>query len=144
MTPTTAELLNGCVAAIATPPQAEDLALYFKGKLSLVALIAILAAQEADRGAAVRVAENAAIRAVLGEDDPGDHATRLVTGDDEPADPDLSITALDAANAALRRRLIALHEAVEAEGDRDRDREILALYRRMAELRTLVLPPMTA
>ncbi len=130
MTPTTAELLNGCVAAIATPPQAEDLALYFKGKLSLVAILNIVAAQEAECGAAARVAENAAIRAVLGEP--------------EKAEPDLTIAALDAANADLRRRLIALHEAVEAAGDRARDRRILALYRRMAELRMLVLPPMPA
>ena len=49
MTPTAAELLNGCVAAIAAPPQAEDLALYFKGKLSLVAILNILCAQEAER-----------------------------------------------------------------------------------------------
>lgn len=130
MTPTTAELLNGCVVAISTPPQAEDLALYFKGKLSLVALISILAAQEAEGGAAVRTAENAAIRAVL--------------GDPQTPEPDLTIGPLDAANADLRRRLTALHTAAEAAGDRDRDRQILRLYRRMAQLRELALPPMPA
>ena len=130
MTPTTAELLNGCVTAIATPPQAEDLALYFKGKLSLVALISLLAAQEAERGVAARVAENAAIRAVL--------------GDDAAPEGNLTVAALDAVNADLRRRLIALHAAVEQAGDRRRDAQILTLYRRMAELRELVLPPMPA
>lgn len=130
MTPTTAELLNGCVTAIATPPQAEDLALYFKGKLSLVALISLLAAQEAERGVAARVAENAAISAVL--------------GDDAAPEGDLTVAALDAVNADLRRRLIALHAAVEQAGDRGRDAQILTLYRRMAELRELVLPPMPA
>ena len=130
MTPTTAELLDGCVKAIATPPEAEDLALYLKGRLSLVVLVNILAAQEAEGGVAARVAENAALRAVL--------------GDASAAEDDLTIAGLDAVNAALRRRLIALHTAVEEAGDRTRDREILALYRRMAALRELVLPPIPA
>ena len=57
---------------------------------------------------------------------------------------DLSLEALDRANAALRRGLIALHEAVEAAGDLARHREIVALYGEMAEKRRLDLPPLPA
>jgi len=54
-------------------------------------------------------------------------------------DDDLSWTALDLANADLRRQLIGLHEAVEARGDAALDDAILALYVEMARLRRLDL-----
>ena len=54
-------------------------------------------------------------------------------------DADFTWAGLDAANADLRRVLIALHEAVEAAGDRRQDREILNLYRDMARARRLDL-----
>ncbi len=46
--------------------------------------------------------------------------------------PIFTVPALDAANARLRRLLIALHERVEAAGDAAMNRKILALYVRMA------------
>ncbi len=57
---------------------------------------------------------------------------------------DLSLEALDRANAALRRGLIALHEAVEAAEDLARHRVIVGLYGEMAERRSLELPPLPA
>nr|MBA3812477.1 hypothetical protein [Caulobacteraceae bacterium] len=56
------------------------------------------------------------------------------------ADADVALSALDLANADLRRLLIALHETVEARGDTALDAEILALYRAMAHARRLELP----
>ena len=53
---------------------------------------------------------------------------------------DLTWSSLDERNAQLRRLLIALHEAVEAAGDTSLDREILRLYRGMAQARRLDLP----
>ena len=53
---------------------------------------------------------------------------------------DGSLTALDSANAALRRALIELHVAVEVRGDWTRERRILALYAQMAALRRLDMP----
>lgn len=123
MTPTAADVLAGnarTIAALASENGGPD---YAAARLGVVAMLSILAAQEAAAGAAVRVAENTAIRSALGE---------------EGRDDDLTIPALDAVNAALRRRLIAHHEALETAG-RD-DRAILALYRHMAELRMLHLP----
>ena len=139
MTPTAGDLLRGIVVTLTTPAAAEDAALFAPGRLGMIALASIIAAQEAERGAAVRVAENAAIRAVL-----GDAAYPVTDAPPDAGDGDVSIAALDAANAALRRRLIELHLAVEAAGDRTRDRAILALYRRMADGRRLVLPPPAA
>lgn len=123
MTPSAADILAGnarVIAALAAEGGGPD---YAAARLGVVAMLSVLAAQEAAAGAAVRVAENAAIRALLAE---------------EGADGDLTIPALDAANAALRRRLIAHHEALQARGEDDG--AVLALYRRMAELRMLVLP----
>ena len=119
MTPTTADILAGNARVIAALAASEAGPDYAAARLGIVAMLGLLAAQEAATGAAVRVAENAAIRALLGE-----------TG----ADGDLTIPALDAENARLRRRLIAHHEAA------DDDAAILALYRRMAEARLLALP----
>ena len=123
MTPTAADILIGnarVVAALATGEAGPD---YVAAKLAVVAMLSVLAAQEVETGVAVRVAENAAIAAML--------ETQAET-------TDLSITALDRVNADLRRRLIAAHDA--AQPGSPRDRAILALYRRMAAARVLVLP----
>jgi hypothetical protein len=100
------------------------------------------AAQEAERGVAVRLEENALIRALLGRaaDRYGAALGGRLGAAAESQDLDLTWSALDAANAELRRILIALHEAVEAAGDTALDHEILILYRDMAHLRRLELP----
>ena len=125
MTPAAADILGGnarVIAALAAEGGGPD---YAAARLGVVAMLSVLAAQEAATGAAVRVAENAAIRTLLGE---------------EGRDENLTIPALDTTNAALRRRLIVYHERLEARGEDDG--AVLALYRRMAELRMLVLPAM--
>lgn len=123
MTPATADILAGNARVIAGLAGEESGPAFAGAKLGVVAMLSILAAQEAASGAAVRVAENAAIRALLGAD-----------GEDD----DLTVPALDMANAALRRRLIAHHEALAVRGADEA--AVLALYRRMAEGRMLVLP----
>ena len=123
MTPSAADILIGNARTIAALAHETGGADYAAARLGVVAMLGILAGQEAAGGAAARVAENTAIRALLGE---------------ESSDPDLTIPALDATNADLRRKLIAHHETLEAGGHDDR--AVLALYRRMAELRQLHLP----
>ena len=142
MTPTAAELLAGIATTLALPPEPEDMALFVQGRLGVIALVSILASQEAERGAAVRAAENGELRRLLGSAERDYPAVAGAAAD--PGDGDLGVAALDAANAALRRRLIALHAAVEAAGDAGRDRQILALYRRMAAARVLALPSVPA
>ena len=59
-------------------------------------------------------------------------------------DTDLSLAAMDRANAALRTALIDLHIAVETARDAALDTQIRALYVMMADARRLDLPPMPA
>jgi hypothetical protein len=132
MTPTTAELLAGNMLVLSNPPPPESAGEYAGGMIGVTGMISVLAAQEAERGAAVRVAENAAIRTVL--------ARAGVTVEVEQGQ--LTISALDADNAVLRRALIEVHEAAEVAADTEREREILALYRVMAAGRRLELPSM--
>jgi hypothetical protein len=125
MTPALPDILIGQMVAMLTPLPLEAGGDYQAGRAGLLAMLAGLAAQEAERGTAARVWENGAIRALLGETGP---------------DSDLSWRALDTANAGLRRRLIALHEDAEARRDGSLQRDILALYQAMAKARRLDLP----
>ncbi len=137
MTPTAQHLLNACIMTLATPPRPEDAGVFAAARIRLVALTNRLVAMETADAAAVRVRENAALRALLAEAGPA----YGIAAADLADDGDYSLTALDAANAGLRHLLIRLHEAAELAGDAALDRSILRLYREMARGRELVLPP---
>lgn len=134
MTPSLPDLLVGQAASLAAPQPVEAGGDYMAGRLGMLALLAMLMAQEADRGLAARVWENGAMRDLLAKTAP---AYGFVPGTD---DDDLTWSALDRRNADLRRLMIKLHETVEARGDASLDLEILALYRAMAHARRLDLP----
>jgi hypothetical protein len=138
MTPTAPELLAGCAAALSAVPNAEDAGLFTATRLRTVATIDVLVAQECATGSAVRAWENAALRSLLVEAAAKYGAAYAEAGSID--DGDLSLAALDGANAKLRRLLIGLHEAVEAASDHKLDRIILAIYREMARRRELKLP----
>jgi hypothetical protein len=138
MTPTAPELLAGCAAALSAVPNAEDAGLYTATRLRTVATINVLVAQECATGAAVRTWENAVLRSLLVE--AAAKYGAAYTDAESIDDGDLSLAALDSANARLRRLLIRLHEAVEAAADQKLDRTILATYREMARRRELRLP----
>ena len=138
MTPTIPELLGACAAALSKPVRAEDAGAFADARLQTVATINLLVAQECATAVAVRLWENAALRAVLMQAATGYGAAFAEAA--EIDDGELSLSALDEANFRLRRLLIRLHEAAEAAVDEAMDRKILALYRDMAERRTLTLP----
>ena len=138
MTPTAPELLAGCAAALSAVPSAEDAGLFTATRLRTVATIDILVAQECATGSAVRVWENGALRSLFVGAAAKYGAAYAQAGSID--DGDLSLAALDGANAKLRRLLIRLHEAVEAASDQKLDRTILALYREMARRREFKLP----
>ena len=142
MTPTVTDLLNGCILTLATPPRPEDTGLFASARIRLVAMMNRLVALECADGAAARVWENAALRALIADAGPkhGVAASEL----DETTDGDCSLHTLDTANARLRRLLIRLHEAAELSGDAELDRRILKLYRGIARRRELYLPPVRA
>jgi hypothetical protein len=139
MTPSLPDILVGNFMCMADPGPPEQQGEFMAGKVGLVALLSLLAAQEAERGVGARVEENALIRAAL-----EDAAAGYGLDADWPATEALTLGALDAVNAALRKALIALHEAVEAREDWPRHHAILRVYARMAELRRLELPPLPA
>jgi hypothetical protein len=132
MTPSLPDLLMGHMIALSTPMPPEATGDYLVGRLGLLAMISILAVQEAERGVDTRVWENKAIRSILQRAGAGAPC--------EPAE-DLTWSALDRENAQLRRALIAAHTSAEDRGDTALGREILGLYHEMAGRRQLVLPP---
>jgi hypothetical protein len=138
VTPTMVDLLNGCVLSLATPPRPEDAGLFSAARNRLAAMINKLVALECADAAAIRLWENAALRALIAQ---AGSRHGLQPDDSGTADEDYSLPALDAANARLRRQLIRLHEAAEQAGDAALDRKILNLYREMARRRELDLPP---
>jgi hypothetical protein len=144
MTPALPDVLRGNVVAISMPLPPEAASDYMGGRLSMLAMLSFLAAQEVETGIAARVWENGAIRTLLGEAARTCEARvreRFETAAAE-VDTDLSWHALDAANAGLRRLLIELHEMVEVRGDTALDRRIVELYGRMAQERRLDLAPL--
>jgi hypothetical protein len=142
MTPALPDILRGNFMCLAIPAPVESQGEFMTGRVGVIALLSLLAAQEIERGTTARVWENGAIAAVLIEasDAYGVQYAEIA----ETIAKDLSLEALDRANAALRRGLIALHEAVEAAGDLARHRTIVGLYGEMAERRRLDLPPLPA
>jgi hypothetical protein len=140
MTPSVTEVMRGCAAALTQPPSPDAGPEFFASRVGMISMLANLAAQEAEHAAAAALAENADIRALFGQATAHDGALggRLARAA-QGLDTDLSLSALDAANARLRRLLIELHERVEAVGDAALDRAILALYVRMAAGRRLQL-----
>ncbi|MDP1738565.1 MAG: hypothetical protein Q8L23_14130 [Caulobacter sp.] len=142
MTPTVPELLLGNFLALMEPPPPESMGDFLQGRVAVTGMIALLSAQEAERGIEARAWENGAIRALLTASAPawGDRFGEAAKG----VDKDLSLAAMDRANAALRRELIALHIAVEQARDAALDTEIRKLYVKMADARRLDLPPLPA
>lgn len=145
MTPALPDILRGNFLCLALPGPPEQQGEFMTTRVGVIALLSLLAAQEVERGTTARVWENAAIAAVLAEAAEAAEAYGVRYADlAATTAKDLSLEALDAANAALRRGLIALHEAVETAGDLPRHRAIVALYGEMAEHRRLDLPPLPA
>ncbi|HEX7758181.1 MAG TPA: hypothetical protein VF459_01670 [Caulobacteraceae bacterium] len=141
MTPTLPDIMTGVAVTLSTPLPPEASGDYMVGRAGMLTMLAMLAAQEAERGTAARVWENAAIRALAAKAAPaydGALGGVLAKAAGE-IDTDFTWSGLDAANAALRRLLIALHERVEAARDNDLDREIIGLYGEMAHARRLEL-----
>jgi hypothetical protein len=138
MTPALPTLLIGQAVALGAPAPPECLGDYAASRAGLVATLLVLAAQEAERGPAARAWENGALRSLF---EAAEREYRDVLGaGPPPADGAGTWSGLDAENADLRRRLIALHEAAEARRDATLQRRILALYVDMAHARRLELP----
>ena len=119
---------------------------YAQGTVSLVAVLNIMAAQEYERGAEIRKLENDDMRALFRQLAPFAADAELRTRLEAAAatrDASLAISALDAANADLRKLLIALQAHIEdLEGDEARaaERRIWTVLRAAANRRLITLP----
>ena len=119
---------------------------YPQGTASLIAVLSMMAAQEYERGAQIRAAENTEMRALFRELSSSiDDA--ILTGRLKDAaktsDASLAISALNAANHELRRLLIELQthlEALPGAAARETERGIWALLTVSAERRLIRLP----
>lgn len=121
---------------------------YLQGTTSTIGMLMMFAATEYGRGADVRVAENTGMRKVFGR------AARVLPDSDlkvrclaasKTKDSSLLMPALDEANFALRRLLIALQTFVEGRPEswaRALDRSIWQVLKTSAERRFFYLPPM--
>jgi len=115
---------------------------YLQGSLAVQALLLKFAAREYERGADIRFAENADMRALFAELAPniGDAGLRAqLMAAAATKDTSLAISALNAANAELRRLLIALQIHIEDTGDSAAQKRIWEALNTMASRRVVSL-----
>ena len=110
----------------------------------LIGVQLLLVSQEFNRAAAVRVAENDAMRelfaAYRGKVDPSLSGELRQAADSK--DADILISTLEASNAALKKLLIRLQEAAEKASNRVLETRILSMLQSWATERQVFLPAM--
>jgi len=115
---------------------------FAQGSASLLGFMMMFAAQEYDRAADIRVAENGDLRALFREAAPlvGDHDLKIaLSRAAETRDDSLKVSMLDTANVELRRVLIRLQVHAEDNTMRALERRIWDVLRASAERRLLRL-----
>ena len=120
---------------------------YAQGTAAIASMMLMLSAQEYDRAADIRAAENAGMRALFAELAPLVRDAALKARLEVAArstDESLKISALDQNNYGLRDLLIALHEHVEGvdgEAARTAETRIWQALKKFADARRLSLGP---
>ena len=115
---------------------------YLQGATAIHGLLMKFAAREYERGADIRAAENADIRALFAELGCEVRDAALEAQLAEAAaerDMSLTISALDASNAALRKLLITLHVHLEEHKARAAEKRVWHLLKTMAARRAMPL-----
>lgn len=115
---------------------------YSQGAAAVMALLMKFAGKEYERGADIRAAENADLRALFAELAPhaGDATLRKqVESAAATRDTSLAISALNTANHDLRRTLIALQIWTEDNGTREDRQRIWSVLKTMADRRIVSL-----
>lgn len=134
------QIIMGTLMMEIAPNMRDD---YRQANVNLLGFVAMLIATEYDRAADVRLTENRELRVLFERaasvvDDPNlrERLSAAAAG----ADPDLRVSQLTAANNDLRRLLIELHAAVEAQAVPaavEIAREVWAFLRRASERRAI-------
>lgn len=117
---------------------------YGQGSATTTGVLLLMVAQEFNRAAAIRKAENDAMRSLFAElstriPKPLSDTLRMAAGGQ---DQDLSVSTLDATNAALKKVLVELHAVADATKDMELDHRIVRLMQTWAERRQVLLPAM--
>lgn len=117
---------------------------YGQGSATTTAVLLLMVAQEFNRAAAIRKAENDAMR-LLFRDVAGTAAGPLgdrlkAAGDGE--DNDITVAALDKSNASLKTLLIELQTVAEDRNDKALEARIIRMMQAWAAARLVFLPAM--
>ncbi|HEY1837518.1 MAG TPA: hypothetical protein VGG36_07660 [Rhizomicrobium sp.] len=143
MKPEVDQILNTCamqlIGAIAPLLPAS----YSQSSASLLGFMMMFCAQEYDRAADIRAAENADMRALFADIAGAVNDAALRTKLEAAAkaeDASLKISALDAANHGLRKLLIEAQTHIETLGARDAEKKIWSVLRAAADRRVLKMP----
>lgn len=144
MKPTPELVLNQSFAKIAMEMGPALPAGYGQGSATLTGVLLLMVGQEFNRAAAIRLRENQDMRALFGEQAAKQAgalgaALKVAAGQ---GDPDISVSALEASNASLKKTLIELQTAAEMAGDLALERRILGLLNAWATARLVFLPAM--
>ena len=122
----------------------EHGAAFAQGQMGLIGMMLTMSAKEYERGADIRHAENADMRALFGELAAGvkDAALKAALGEAAKGkDESLRISALNANNYALRRLLTQAQVYAEDNGAKDAQQRIWAVLKAMAARRLVQLGP---
>jgi hypothetical protein len=117
---------------------------YGQGSATTTAVLLLMVAQEFNRAAAIRKAENDAMRLLFREaagKTDGALGDRLkAAGDGE--DNDITVAALDKSNASLKTLLIELQTVAEDSNDTALEARIIRMMQAWAAARLVFLPAM--
>lgn len=142
MTPEANDILEKSASQLMGQLAPQLAASYAQGSAALLALLMKFAAREYERGADIRAAENADMRALFAELAPSVRdvslKARLKAAADK-RDLSLAISALNAANNDLRRLLIELQVHVEGIGAHAAEKRIWGSLKAMASRRAVSL-----
>jgi len=146
MRPEADQVLNMSAMQLLTQILPQLPAGYAQGTASLIAVLSMMVAQEYERGADIRAAENADMRALFVE------IAHLISDATlnqklkeaaETNDTSMAISSLDTANYELRRHLIELQmhlEGLLGAAAREAERRIWAVLKASAKRRLVRLP----
>ena len=142
MTPDSQDILNKSADQLMGQLAPALNAQYSQGAAAVMALLLKFSAKEYERGADIRAAENADLRALFAElaSRVGDEALRKRLEDAAATrDTSRAISALNAANYDLRRTLIALQVWTEDNGAREDRQRIWSVLKASADRRIVSL-----
>ncbi len=143
MKPEVDQILNVSAMQLMSGLAPQLAASYAQGSAALIGFMMMLSAQEYDRAADIRAAENADLRALFAEiaGVVKDAALKIkLEAAAETEDASLKISALDTANHELRRLLIDAQVHIEALNARDAEKKIWKVLRASADRRVLKMP----